>query len=212
MKLSMPKRIHYGKTTLWLAGHWDASIGQLLSRPSVRVYTNPSPADLDAALQELWSDNLADIVLMDNDTDRLLHGVSARYTCIDAAGGLVADASGRYLMIYRRGYWDLPKGKLDEGESLEECALREVREETGLFSIRSEGSLLTTYHLYRQDGMECFKSSHWYRMSYYGTEPAIPQTEEDIERIEWLTREQVQDKLPHAYPSIRQVMETVGIS
>lgn len=207
----MATRIHCGDTSLWLAGYEDSSVENLLSRPETHTYRNPSPTDLDAALKTLWSGMATDIVLLAS-IQGLLQELRTRFTCIDAAGGLVIDAYGRYLMIHRRGHWDLPKGKLDEGESLEECALREVREETGLFSIRSEGFLMTTYHVYRQDGADCLKSSHWYRMRFGGTEAAVPQTEEDIERIEWLTREEVQEKLPLAYPSIREVMETMGVS
>lgn len=208
----MPTRIHCGNTTLWLAGHGDSAIDPVMARPSTRIYTNPSRKELDAILMELWSGQEADIVLSDLSSDGLLHSIRDRFCCIDAAGGLVVDATGRYLMIFRRGYWDLPKGKLDDGESLEECALREVQEETGLSTLRSEGALLTTYHLYRQDGMDCLKCSHWYRMHFFGSEPPVPQTEEDIERIEWLTRQEVLERLPLAYPSIREVMEASGVN
>jgi len=51
-------------------------------------------------------------------------------------------------MIFRRGKWDLPKGKLDKGETLEQCAVREVREETGLKKIKLQSPLMTTYHTY----------------------------------------------------------------
>lgn len=208
----MLARIHCGNTTLWLGGHGDPLIEDLLSRPYLQTYRNPSPAEMDTALKSLSQGKGSDILMLDASQEKLLHEISARLYCIDAAGGLVTDAYGRFLMIHRRGFWDLPKGKLDEGESLEACALREVEEETGLSSIRSDGFLLTTYHVYRQDGVYILKRSHWYRMSFFGTETAIPQTEEDIERIEWLTGEQVSERLPEAYPSIREVMEAIGLS
>lgn len=208
----MAIRIHCGHSTLWLADEGDSTIDLVKSRTTTQLYTHPSSEQMDSALDTLWSGQMTDIVLQDRSSEGLLRHIRARLCCIDAAGGLISDASSRYLMIFRRGHWDLPKGKLDDGESLEECALREVREETGLSSIRSEGALLTTYHLYRQDGVECLKCSHWFRMRFFGTESAVPQTEEDIERIEWLTRREVMEKLPLAYPSIREVMEASGVS
>ena len=53
---------------------------------------------------------------------------------VEAAGGVVLDSDGRVAVVHRPRYddWSLPKGKLDEGESFEEAALREVWEETGL--------------------------------------------------------------------------------
>jgi 8-oxo-dGTP pyrophosphatase MutT (NUDIX family) len=208
----MAVRIHCGHSTLWLAGEGDSTIDPVMSRPSTQVYRHPSDEQMKAALQALWLGQESDFVLQDLSSEYLLRSICSRVHCIDAAGGLVSDATGRYLMIYRRGYWDLPKGKLDDGESLEECALREVQEETGLSTLRSEGALLTTYHLYRQDGMDCLKCSHWYRMHFFGSEPPVPQTEEDIERIEWLTRQEVLERLPLAYPSIREVMEASGVN
>jgi len=53
---------------------------------------------------------------------------------VKAAGGVVVDSEGRIVLVHRPRYddWTLPKGKLDAGESFQDAALREVREETGL--------------------------------------------------------------------------------
>lgn len=208
----MPIRIHIGPHLLWLTDRPDETPDRWLSTPGSRLVVHPRPADLDAVLRSLDGAAPQLVVMAEPAPEQILRSLQARFTCIDAAGGVVVDPQGRFLLIHRRGHWDLPKGKLDEGEQLEACALREVTEETGLHSIRSIGYLTTTYHVYEQDGQACLKASHWYRMAFIGTEQAVPQTEEDIERIEWLTREEVLERLPGAYASIREVMAACGVS
>ncbi|MBS1591312.1 MAG: NUDIX domain-containing protein, partial [Bacteroidetes bacterium] len=98
---------------------------------------------------------------------------------IIAAGGLVYNERGELLMIYRRGKWDLPKGKLDEGETIEMCAVREVKEETGLLEIALIKFTGKTYHNYFDIWLneDVQKESWWYEMKANSTEKIIPQTE-----------------------------------
>src|SRR4249919_1544763 len=83
---------------------------------------------------------------------------------IKAGGGLVKNEKKEILFMFRRGKWDLPKGKLDPGESIEECAVREVVEETGLKKVELKHFLVTTYHTYTENGKHILKESHWYNM------------------------------------------------
>ena len=126
---------------------------------------------------------------------------------IEASGGLIFNENKELLMIFRRGFWDLPKGKVDEGESLEECAVREVKEETGIQNIKLEEFLTTTYHTYAFQGNQIVKPSHWYKMENWGNEKLIPQTEEDITAIEWLSKEKAHALLDEMYPTIRTIVE-----
>ena len=128
---------------------------------------------------------------------------------IIAAGGLVQNGKGEILLIYRRGFWDLPKGKLDAGELIPECALREVREETGLQAIELGPFICKTIHQYFDSWMnkEVEKHTHWYAMLSLEKETLVPQTEEDIERIEWVPMEQLPQYLLETYPTIRTVFE-----
>jgi 8-oxo-dGTP pyrophosphatase MutT (NUDIX family) len=126
---------------------------------------------------------------------------------IEAAGGLVFNEKNELLMIFRRGFWDLPKGKVDEGESLEECAVREVQEETGLQNIKLGEFLNTTYHTYTLNNQSILKPSHWYKMKHLGNELPIPQTEEDISEIKWVTKEIAYTLLDKMYPTIRIIVE-----
>ena len=126
---------------------------------------------------------------------------------IEAAGGLVFNEKKELLMIFRRGFWDLPKGKVDEGETLDECALREVSEETGLLSIDLIGFLTTTYHTYSFKDEVVLKPSHWFRMNCTSTEKLTPQAEEDITDIKWITSEEANRLKDKMYPAIKMLIE-----
>ena len=125
---------------------------------------------------------------------------------IAAAGGAVIN-DGRLLCIYRRGNWDLPKGKIDEGESRDEAALREVEEETGLKRLILGAALPTTYHTYyTHKGKRVLKPTYWYLMQSLDVE-LIPQTEEDIEEARWVAVSELPAILEKMYPSLHQVVE-----
>lgn len=131
---------------------------------------------------------------------------------IVAAGGLVTNPSGKLLLIFRRGYWDLPKGKLDEGETIEACALREVQEETGLAQVSLSTKLGLTYHEYfdKWSGQDVEKQTHWYAMTAPDGQHLVPQTEEDIEQIIWADQAQIDLCMQDTYPNIIQIMEKAG--
>ena len=106
---------------------------------------------------------------------------------IIAAGGLVTNPQGEILWIFRRGFWDLPKGKLDEGETIQTCAVREVQEETGIQNIQLHELLKFTNHIYFDKYLEeeVVKRTYWFHMTIAKAQNGIPQTTEDIEKIEW---------------------------
>lgn len=132
---------------------------------------------------------------------------SAEKSIIEAAGGMVFNPKGELLMMLRRGQWDMPKGKLDEGETIEACALREVEEETGISSLRLCGKLQTTYHTYTFEGKPVLKPSHWFKMESTGTENLVPQTEEDITELRWVDKVEAAELAKSAFPSIREMIE-----
>lgn len=126
---------------------------------------------------------------------------------IEAAGGMVLNPRGELLMMLRRGQWDMPKGKLDEGETIEACAVREVEEETGISNLRLNGKLQTTYHTYPFQGRTVLKPSHWFKMECSGTEDLVPQTEEDITELRWVDKVEAAALANEAFPSIREMIE-----
>ena len=130
-------------------------------------------------------------------------------TQIIAAGGLVTNPQGQILWIFRRGFWDLPKGKLDEGETIQTCAVREVEEETGIKNIRLHELLNFTNHTYLDTHLnqEVVKRTYWFHMTIPTEQKGIPQATEDIEKIEWHSLATAKHCMEQTYPSIIEVIE-----
>ena len=125
---------------------------------------------------------------------------------INAAGGLVQNPQGEFLFIYRRGKWDLPKGKVDKGEAIEAAALREVREECGIENLRIVRLLKKTYHTYMLKNRIISKETYWYLMKTNWEKKPIPQTEEDITQAIWVDKNKMEELLEHTYENIREVV------
>lgn len=117
-------------------------------------------------------------------------------TEIAAAGGAVRDEGGRLLFIFRRGHWDLPKGKIEKGEGIEEAAVREVEEECGIDGVRITAPLITTLHGFKNKHGWCIKPSYWYLMTHNPDSCPTPQTEEDISEVTWLSEAEFNQKSP----------------
>ena len=131
-------------------------------------------------------------------------------TPIIAAGGIVVNPNKEILWIFRRGFWDLPKGKLDPNETIEACAIREVMEETGITNLVLGDLILTTKHLYhdRYLNTEVEKTTYWYKMSTDTLQAGIPQTEEDIEAVKWVKQADLAPYLEQTYDSIQEVIQS----
>lgn len=124
---------------------------------------------------------------------------------INAAGGLITNQYGGILLFLRRGFWDMPKGKCDPGESDEEAAIREVAEETGIHAILKD-FITYTFHDYKIKGEEVTKRTAWFRMESPTCE-IIPQTEEDISEARWVAPEAALQYIP-MYKTIKHVIDT----
>jgi len=147
-----------------------------------------------------------DSVVAVNDLRSFMDRLFATFPVIQAAGGYVMNPRSQLLMIFRRGYWDLPKGKLEDGEMPEEAALREVEEECGIDKLHIASLPFDTYHIYRENGTTVIKQSTWYRMHTEHLHSPIPQEEEDIAEARWVDLPVPSEILAGAYASIREVI------
>ena len=120
---------------------------------------------------------------------------------------MVYNLDNQLLMIFRNGKWDLPKGKLEIGESIDACAKREVQEECGLNDLEIVDKLMNTYHTYEHKGQSILKETHWYLMTSSQTDGMSPQIEEGIEKVSWASIEDVNIHLENTYENIKRVFE-----
>lgn len=144
------------------------------------------------------------VALVTPDPEGSFAAFAAGFRQVEAAGGVVVNDRGERLMIYRSGRWDLPKGHWEPGETIEACAVREVREETGVTaSIRRH--LCDTFHSYKMHGEWEMKRTHWFEMTAPGDAPLHPQSEEGIDRVCWCSPATVEEHLRQTFPTIRRV-------
>jgi ADP-ribose pyrophosphatase YjhB (NUDIX family) len=149
------------------------------------------------------------IFIVAEDVEALFKHFASCFKYILAAGGKVFNSDGQILGIYRLEKWDLPKGKVEKGESVREAALREVEEECGVSHLNIERELCSTYHTYWMKGKHVLKRTYWYEMSYSGSEELVPQTEEDIQQAKWISSEELSTFYANTYASILEVMKYV---
>lgn len=152
------------------------------------------------------------VVVTAADPARAFAAFAAGFTPVEAAGGVVVNERGEWLMILRNGRWDLPKGHVEPGEAWAECAVREVAEETGVGSAQIVRPLCDTLHAYCMHGRWELKRTHWYAMRITACEDLAPQTEEGVERVVWCTPLQVAENLRGTFPTIRCVAEAMDQS
>lgn len=144
--------------------------------------------------------------IVTDDAKAFLKKVVKSVPLIEAAGGLVKNKKGEYLFIYRNDKWDLPKGKLEKGETVRMGAVREVEEECGIEIDKSGAKICKTYHAYITKGQVVIKKSHWYKMKYKGKAKLVPQLEEGITEARWFDKAHTAEILQNTFPSIVEVM------
>lgn len=165
-----------------------------------------SKADIQSAFDVfVRNKNLKKLILIHSEVDKIWSAFSSLFSEVIAAGGLVFNEKGEVLMIHRRGFWDLPKGKLEKKERIKDCAVREVEEECGLDGVKLIEKLCITYHLYSLKKDPSLKPSHWFIMSVTGNPKLVPQAEEEIDKAKWVNLKKAEKLLEEAYPSIKEV-------
>ena len=204
--------IHFGEKPVILADGRHHELMELLSHPETVLIEECSAHAVHAMLHEIKKEEVKAGIMISEDLKKLQKLFWHRFQIIRAAGGLVENEHGEILFMYRRGFWDLPKGKIDEGESVETCAIREIQEETGLQELQLINPLCTTYHTYEFRGDEILKESYWFLVRGHASEKLVPQTEEDIQEVKWADRQQVRELMKATYPSIRTVLVAAGIN
>lgn len=173
------------------------------------VLVNDAQADKVDELLRLMTDSklklLFSITFASDDKRSLIDHIKRKFKVIQAAGGVV-DKQGKILLIYRKGRWDIPKGKLDKGENIKECAIREVEEETGV-KVTIDKKIKATWHTYVTNKKYILKKTHWYVMTCVDDTNLAPQEEEGIKEAKWMSLTELRSALYDSYRSIRYVIQ-----
>ena len=135
----------------------------------------------------------------------LINHIKSKFRVVEAAGGVV-EKKGKFLMIYRRRVWDMPKGKLDKGETVRKCAVREVQEETGV-KVKIEKKIDAVWHTYIDRKKYILKKTYWFAMSCTNDKKMAPQEGEGIKEVAWMSMDKVRKVLHGSYRSVRYVMQ-----
>ncbi|HEV7331083.1 MAG TPA: NUDIX domain-containing protein [Flavisolibacter sp.] len=205
-------KIYVQNKPLFLVDTLNSEIEDYLHRPTTIFIDELSPAAVKTMLHELEQPEFYYGVIKHHNLSDLLNAFKAQLEVIQAAGGLVYTDQNELLLIHRLGHWDLPKGKLDEGETLEECALREINEETGADHLSLEKPLQVTYHTYHQGDRQILKESHWYLVKAAEKTPLTPQTDENVSECRWVPMEEIHPYIDGAFASVADVLKTgIGI-
>ncbi len=143
-----------------------------------------------------------------HNANELLHHFRACYKNLPAAGGLVWNKDKTaFLGMQRLGCFDLPKGKIEASETIEDAAIREVEEECGISGVSITQKLTRTFHTYKIQNQPIFKETHWYEMVYQGNKTPQPEVEENIESVFWVHPQALPDLISNTYPSIIEVLK-----
>ncbi len=163
--------------------------------------------ELITLVARLRSGDLPQGIYIEGDVEKLWHAFRDEHVFVQAAGGCVTDGQGRLLAIHRLGLWDLPKGKVEKGEELDDAAVREVQEECGLRDVKLERHLCETWHTYERKGRQHLKRTDWYWMRGNEAEALVPQLDEDISEVRWMAVKEIPAMRAATYPSLRKVID-----
>jgi ADP-ribose pyrophosphatase YjhB (NUDIX family) len=204
-------KIYFNNKPLFLADTITPGLEPYRHHDDTVFMDELSAPAVNAMIHEMKAPQIHAGLFVHPDFEAMKHAFFKKFNLIRTGGGLVRNDSGDYLLIFRRGKWDLPKGKLDPGESIEECALREINEETGLINLTIEQHLVNTYHTYDENGKHILKENWWYLVKAAGKQLITPQVEEDITEVKWVTGSEIPLYMEKSMPSIIDVMTAASL-
>ena len=199
-------KIYFAAHPVFLCSQLDEIVEEHPEYTDSIFLTDLSEKSLTTCLQLLEQPGNYPCYYLYHDLPKLLNALLQPAITIDAGGGVVLNEKGEILLIFRRGKWDLPKGKVDPGETIIDCALREVIEETGLKNLTLLEKLTSSSYCYRENEQLVLKQVQWFKMTTADTHMLTPQAEEDITEIKWVDLQQLEPYLQNTYDTIKEVL------
>jgi 8-oxo-dGTP pyrophosphatase MutT (NUDIX family) len=204
-------KIFFEDKPVFLCDEITPSINKLMHHPDAIFIDEITTPAINSLLHEIVKPKFHAGILWNADIEKLKKVFYKHFHLIQAAGGVVKNEMDEILFIFRKGKWDLPKGKMDANEVAKECALREVKEETGLLKVKAGKKICTSYHTYHEFGKHILKETEWFDMKATSDQKLIPQEEEGIQKIEWVNKSDIPAKLKKSFPLIADVLVDSGI-
>lgn len=201
-------KIYFGEKPVFLCDEINQELNEILHHPDAVFIDEISNPAIKSLLHEIEKEDFHAGVIWNADLGKLKKAFFKHFTTIEAAGGIVQNDKKEILFIQRLGKWDLPKGKIEKGESPEKAAVREVEEETGVRNLRLRKKEGETYHTYTAFGKHYIKTTYWYYMTCSSNQQLVPQKEEDITEIRWVKTKDIREPVSNTYPSIKDILRT----
>ncbi|MEP7111591.1 MAG: NUDIX domain-containing protein [Ferruginibacter sp.] len=199
-------KIYFNDKPVYLCDEIDKELNELLHHPDAVFIDEISGPAIKSLLHEIKKEEFHAGVLWHADLEKLKKAFFKYFKLIEAAGGIVQNDKKEILFIYRLNKWDLPKGKVEKGENFEQCAKREVEEETGVTGLTLKDKIGETYHTYNAFGKHYLKISHWYYLTCLRTVNLVPQAEENITAVKWVKTKDIKEPMANTYASIKDIM------
>jgi ADP-ribose pyrophosphatase YjhB (NUDIX family) len=169
------------------------------------IYSKYSDASI--IIKALKSKKTKCIYYYNSNSEKLMKHLQKHFPVIEAAGGMVKNNNNQYLLIYRNGKWDLPKGHLEKKEMIVDGAVREVMEETGALNLISKSILPTTFHIYKKNSQYRLKKTYWFLMTTSYEGKLEPQAKENIEKATWKNKTEIKKLMEKMYPNVRLLFD-----
>ena len=200
-------KIYFDDKPLFLCDNVDATLQPYIHHDDAVFIDELNLHTIKSMIHEMQEPSVHAGVFFHKDLKELQQAFFKKFKLIKAAGGFVLNEDKEVLMMFRRGKWDLPKGKMDKNETFEECAIRETEEETGLKKIKLISPLITTYHTYYEGSKYILKETRWFTMKVSSEQKLIPQAAEQISKLEWVGKNDLKKYLQNSFPSVNDVLD-----
>lgn len=168
--------------------------------------------DIKQVIVKMFQNKIPKAFLYYPDEKEIMKKLKAKIPVVKAGGGLVYNNNGEVLFIFRNGKWDLPKGGIEKREEIDETAIREVEEETGVTGLKIVQKLQKTYHVFKRNGRYKLKVTHWFEMKTNFDGIPQGQIEEGIEKVAWLKPDEIKEALKNSYENIKLLFETEKVT
>lgn len=204
----MKIKIYFDDKPVYLCDEMDADLNEILHHPDAVFVDELSTPAINSLLHEIKKEDFHAGIIWNPDLNKLQKAFFKHFKIVEAAGGIVQNEKKELLFIFRKGKWDLPKGKMEKNETQELCAEREIIEETGIKKLLLKKKVGETFHTYDDFGKHILKISHWFYFTASSSEILEPQLAEDITDIEWIKTKDIKQPVGNTYENIKDILRT----